>query len=275
MPIADALLCSDAFQTHFYRRYYGKELYLSTNPRPAPTAQQNRTLRKIIALVATLGGLLFGYDTGVVSGALLFMRSDLHLTPFTTGLVTSSLLFGAAFGALLAGHFADALGRRKIIITLAFIFALGAVGSAFAPDVVTMIASRLFLGIAVGGAAATVPVYIAEIAPANKRGQLVTLQELMIVSGQLLAYVSNATFNEIWGGEHTALDAGHLHRTRRAVVDRNDLYAGKSTLARHAATRWRAQGAGENPGGGGRRVGAGGDRRDHRRASPARQRSPA
>ncbi|MBS0907016.1 sugar porter family MFS transporter [Pantoea dispersa] len=181
-----------------------KELYLSTNTASGPNSTtKTEPFVKIIALVATLGGLLFGYDTGVVSGALLFMRSDLHLTPFTTGLVTSSLLFGAAFGALLAGHFADALGRRKIIITLAFIFALGAVGSAFAPDVVTMIASRLFLGIAVGGAAATVPVYIAEIAPANKRGQLVTLQELMIVSGQLLAYVSNATFNEIWGGEHT------------------------------------------------------------------------
>lgn len=181
-----------------------KELYISTNTASGPNSvTRTEPFVKIIALVATLGGLLFGYDTGVVSGALLFMRSDLQLTPFTTGLVTSSLLFGAAFGALLAGHFADAMGRRKIIITLAFIFALGAVGSAFAPDVVSMIMSRLFLGIAVGGAAATVPVYIAEIAPANKRGQLVTLQELMIVSGQLLAYVSNATFNEIWGGEHT------------------------------------------------------------------------
>lgn len=66
-----------------------------------------------------------------------------------------------------------------------------------------MIASRLLLGFAAGGAAATVPVYIAEIAPANKRGQLVTLQELMILSGQLLAYISNATFNDIWGGEKT------------------------------------------------------------------------
>ncbi|WNK42131.1 sugar porter family MFS transporter [Pantoea agglomerans] len=181
-----------------------KELYISSNPASGPNSTtRTEPFVKIIALVATLGGLLFGYDTGVVSGALLFMRGDLHLTPFTTGLVTSSLLFGAAFGALAAGHLADGLGRRRIIIALALIFAFGAVGSALAPDVTWMIASRLFLGFAVGGAAATVPVYIAEIAPANKRGQLVTLQELMIVSGQLLAYISNATFNDIWGGENT------------------------------------------------------------------------
>jgi major inositol transporter-like SP family MFS transporter len=181
-----------------------KELYISSNPASGPnSATRTEPFVKIIAIVATLGGLLFGYDTGVVSGALLFMRDDLELTPFTTGLVTSSLLFGAAFGALAAGHFSDSVGRRRIIIILAIIFAVGAVGSAFAPDVQWMIASRLFLGFAVGGAAATVPVYIAEIAPANKRGQLVTLQELMIVSGQLLAYISNATFNDIWGGENT------------------------------------------------------------------------
>lgn len=181
-----------------------KELYISTNPASGPNSTtRTEPFVKIIAIIATLGGLLFGYDTGVVSGALLFMRSDLHLTPFTTGLVTSSLLFGAAFGALAAGHLADAMGRRRIIITLAVIFAIGAIGTSLAPDVEWMIASRLFLGLAVGGAAATVPVYIAEIAPANKRGQLVTLQELMIVSGQLLAYISNAAFNEVWGGENT------------------------------------------------------------------------
>lgn len=128
-----------------------KELYISSNPASGPNSTtRTEPFVKIIALVATLGGLLFGYDTGVVSGALLFMRGDLHLTPFTTGLVTSSLLFGAAFGALAAGHLADGLGRRRIIIALALIFAFGAVGSALAPDVTWMIASRLFLGFAVG-----------------------------------------------------------------------------------------------------------------------------
>ncbi|HBV38947.1 MAG TPA: MFS transporter [Erwinia sp.] len=181
-----------------------KEQYLTPNRASGPNStSRTEPFVKVIAVIATLGGLLFGYDTGVISGALLFMGTELHLTPFTTGLVTSSLLFGAAFGALIAGHFAAAAGRKKIIIVLAVIFAVGALGTSLAPDVHWMIFFRLVLGVAVGGAAATVPVYIAEIAPANKRGQLVTLQELMIVSGQMLAYISNAGFNAAWGGEQT------------------------------------------------------------------------
>lgn len=181
-----------------------RESYLTPNKASGPnSAVRTEPFVKVIAVVATLGGLLFGYDTGVISGALLFMGPELHLIPFTTGLVTSSLLLGAAFGALASGQFAAAAGRKKIILILAVIFATGALGSSLAPDVNWMVFFRLVLGIAVGGAAATVPVYIAEIAPANKRGQLVTLQELMIVSGQMLAYISNAGFNAAWGGETT------------------------------------------------------------------------
>lgn len=181
-----------------------REPYLTLNKASGPNSvSRTEPFVKVIALVATLGGLLFGYDTGVISGALLFMGPELHLTPFSTGLVTSSLLFGAAFGALASGHFAAAAGRKKIILVLAVIFACGAAGTSMAPDVGWMIFFRLVLGVAVGGAAATVPVYIAEIAPANRRGQLVTLQELMIVSGQMLAYISNAGFNAVWGGENT------------------------------------------------------------------------
>lgn len=181
-----------------------RESYLTLNKASGPNSNtRTEPFVKVIAVVATLGGLLFGYDTGVISGALLFMGPELNLTPFTTGLVTSSLLFGAAFGALVSGHFAAAAGRKKIILVLAIIFAIGALGTSMAPDVEWMIFFRLVLGVAVGGAAATVPVYIAEIAPANRRGQLVTLQELMIVSGQMLAYISNAGFNAAWGGETT------------------------------------------------------------------------
>lgn len=181
-----------------------RETYLTPNKASGPNSSaRTEPFVKVIAMIATLGGLLFGYDTGVISGALLFMGNDLHLTPFTTGLVTSSLLFGAAFGALASGHFAAAAGRRKIILVLAIIFAMGALGTALAPNVEWMIFFRLVLGVAVGGASATVPVYIAEMAPANKRGQLVTMQELMIVSGQMLAYISNAGFNAMWGGDTT------------------------------------------------------------------------
>lgn len=160
-------------------------------------------LVKVIAVIATLGGLLFGYDTGVIAGALLFMKTDLHLTPLTTGLVTSSLILGSAFGAMTAGRFADRLGRKKVILVLAIIFMFGSLGCAMAPNAHMMIFFRFILGLGVGGAAAIVPVYIAEIVPSNRRWQFVTLQELMIVSGQLVAYTSNAAINEVWGGETT------------------------------------------------------------------------
>ncbi|HBV40847.1 MAG TPA: MFS transporter [Erwinia sp.] len=160
-------------------------------------------LVKVIAFIATLGGLLFGYDTGVIAGALLFMKHDLHLTSLTTGMVTSFLILGSAIGAIFAGRVADRFGRKKIILVMAVIFLIGSLGCATAPNVQMMITFRFILGLAVGGAAAIVPVYIAEIVPANRRWQFVTLQELMIVSGQLIAYTSNAAINEVWGGETT------------------------------------------------------------------------
>lgn len=167
----------------------------------APTSTE--PLVKVIAFIATLGGLLFGYDTGVIAGALLFMKHDLHLTSVTTGMVTSFLILGSAIGAVFAGRIADRFGRKKVILTMAMIFVVGTLGCAMAPNVEVMISFRFILGLAVGGAAAIVPVYIAEIVPANRRWQFVTLQELMIVSGQLIAYTSNAAINEIWGGETT------------------------------------------------------------------------
>lgn len=169
----------------------------------AGSPQSTEPLVKVIAFIATLGGLLFGYDTGVIAGALLFMKHDLHLTSLTTGMVTSFLILGSAIGAVFAGRVADRFGRKKIILVMAVIFMIGSLGCAMAPNVVIMITFRFILGLAVGGAAAIVPIYIAEIVPANRRWQFVTLQELMIVSGQLIAYTSNAAINEVWGGETT------------------------------------------------------------------------
>ncbi len=147
-----------------------------------------------VMLTSTLGGLLFGYDTGVVNGALPYMSQpdQLNLTPALEGFVVSALLFGAAIGAVSGGRIADMIGRRKMILTLAIIFFCAAMGCTTAPSVWVMIPCRFILGLAVGGASVTVPVYLAEVAPSDARGQVVTQNELMIVSGQFLAYLCNA-----------------------------------------------------------------------------------
>ncbi|MDQ0718300.1 major inositol transporter-like SP family MFS transporter [Streptomyces luteogriseus] len=176
-------------------------------PAPTPTpvgaddapAAVSRRLR-VITIIATFGGLLFGYDTGVINGALPYMTEDLGLTPVTEGMVTSSLLLGAALGAVTGGRLSDARGRRRAILLLAVLFFIGALGCTLAPTTAVMIVARFVLGLAVGGASVTVPVYLAEVSPAERRGALVTRNELMIVSGQLLAFTSNAIIAQV-GGE--------------------------------------------------------------------------
>ncbi|OAS89266.1 MULTISPECIES: sugar porter family MFS transporter [Metabacillus] len=152
-----------------------------------------------IILVSTLGGLLFGYDTGVINGALPFMSEDLGLNSFTEGLVASSLLFGAALGAVFGGRLSDFNGRRKNILYLAVLFFIGTIGCTLAPNVTTMVIFRFLLGLAVGGSSVTVPTYLAEMSPVERRGRVVTQNELMIVGGQLLAFVFNAILGNTLG----------------------------------------------------------------------------
>ncbi|WP_047154190.1 sugar porter family MFS transporter [Aneurinibacillus tyrosinisolvens] len=151
-----------------------------------------RSFLRTIILVSTFGGLLFGYDTGVINGALPFMSEALGLNSFTEGLITSSLLFGAALGAVFGGRLSDINGRRTNILYLAVLFFFSALGCTLAPNVTVMVISRFFLGLAVGGASVTVPAYLAEMSSADRRGRMVTQNELMIVTGQLFAFVINA-----------------------------------------------------------------------------------
>ncbi|MBU8789343.1 sugar porter family MFS transporter [Oceanobacillus caeni] len=155
--------------------------------------ERKKKLSKI-TWIATFGGLLFGFDTGVINGALPFMSlpDQLNLNAFTEGLVSSSLIFGAAFGAVFGGQLSDKFGRRKLILWLAILFFFSTLGTSFAPNVPIMVISRIFLGLAVGGASVTVPTFLSEMSPKERRGRMVTQNEFMIVTGQLLAYVTNA-----------------------------------------------------------------------------------
>jgi sugar porter (SP) family MFS transporter len=154
----------------------------------------------VVASVAALGGLLFGYDTGVISGALLFIGKDFQLNPFLEGFIVSSLLLGAMVGAGVSGALSDRLGRRTIIIAAAAVFAVGAVGAGLSPNVEVLIFFRFFLGLGVGSASALVPSYISESAPTDVRGSLSSLFQLAITLGILIAYLVNAAFapSEDW-----------------------------------------------------------------------------
>ncbi len=148
----------------------------------------------VVAIVASLGGLLSGYDTGVISGALLFINETWILPDTLQGFLVSSVLIGAVIGAATNGVLADMFGRKKIILATALIFILGSIMCAFAPNVYVLIASRIFVGFAVGIVNFVVPLYLSEISPKNLRGTLVSLYQWAITSGILFSYFINAAF---------------------------------------------------------------------------------
>ena len=164
---------------------------------PAPVTEGRGALGVIT--VAAVGGLLFGYDTGVISGALLFIEQDFTLTPFLSGVVVSSILVGAMIGALSSGSLSDRFGRRPLLIFAAVLFAVGSIAAAAAPSAAVLVAARIVLGLAVGMASTLVPLYISEMAPARLRGRLVTMNQLMITIGIVLAYAANYAFVDFGG----------------------------------------------------------------------------
>ncbi|WP_139146508.1 MFS transporter, partial [Arthrobacter sp. SW1] len=166
---------------------------------PPLTGGPHRKRLGLVALVATFGGLLFGYDTGVINGALRPMTAELGLTAITEGIVTSSLVFAAALGAISCGRISDGWGRRKTIILLAVLFFAGTLAVVFTPNFEVLVAGRIMLGLAVGGASAVVPVFLAELAPYEIRGSLSGRNELAIVVGQLAAFIINAIIGGLFG----------------------------------------------------------------------------
>jgi sugar porter (SP) family MFS transporter len=149
-------------------------------------------------MVAAICGGLYGYDTGIVSGALLSMTREFHLDHRMQEVVTAVILAGAVIGALLSSWLSERLGRKVSVLIVAALFATGAIGCACAPSLATLIAGRLFLGLAVGASTHVVPMYISELAPAEKRGRLVTMFNVAIGIGILSANIVGFAMHNVW-----------------------------------------------------------------------------
>ena len=152
-----------------------------------------------VALVTFLAGLLFGYDQGVISGALPLVTADLDLSTFASEIITSWVTLGALAGALVAGTLADRIGRRWTAVAAGVLFAGGALLEAVAPDAATLTVGRVVTGVAVGFASTVAPLYAAEMAPAWIRGRIVSSYQLAITVGIFLAYLAD---DALTGGDH-------------------------------------------------------------------------
>lgn len=179
---------------------------------PPLTAGPHQRRLDRIATIAIMGGLLFGYDTGVINGALAPMKVELGIGPVGEGFVTASLLLGAAFGSIIFGRVADSIGRRTTIQWLSVLFFFGTLASVFSPNVEVMVVARVALGLAVGGASVVVPVFLAELSPTERRGTVSGRNEIAIVVGQFAAFVINAIIGTVWS------DHGSIWRYMLAVA---------------------------------------------------------
>ncbi len=190
-----------------------------------------------VSFIAAFAGILFGYDTGVISGAILFINQEFLLSTFATSLVVSSVLLGAFLGSLFSGKLADYFGRKRLLIIDSIVFCLATIASSMAKDAYILIMARFFVGIAIGISSYVAPLYISEIAPPKYRGALVSLNQLAISVGILLSYIVDYFFSSqgAWGSmllvgvfPALALLLGHfcLPDSPRWMV-----FSGKKTMA--------------------------------------------
>lgn len=166
-----------------------------------PDSEQGSAWYVLLAsLVAATSGLLFGFDIAVINGAILFLREQFQLSEVQTELAASSLLAGCILGASIGGWFSDRFGRRRILMVSAVLFALSSAGAALPRNLSEFMAARFAGGVAIGMASLLAPLYIAEIAPARNRGRLVSMNQMAIVTGILLAYFINWSLSYLGPG---------------------------------------------------------------------------
>ncbi|HEX5449488.1 MAG TPA: MFS transporter, partial [Gaiellaceae bacterium] len=171
----------------------------------------------MLALVAALGGFLFGYDTGVISGALLFIKPAFHASALQQQAIIGSLLIGAVVGATASGYLAEAMSRKWTKVLSGCIYVAAALWSAFASGPTELIAARFLLGLSVGTASFVAPMYIAEVAPRRIRGGLVSFNQLMIVMGILIAYIVDFLFKGVSNNWRWMLGLGAVPGVALAV----------------------------------------------------------
>ncbi len=157
---------------------------------------KQRWLLGVISSVAAIGGLLFGYDTGVISGAILYIKQQYPISIYQEELIISMVSLGAIFGAISGCPLSDKIGRKKIVLTSSIVFIISAIGLSFSGSANELIIWRFFVGVAIGFSSATAPLYIAELAPRHIRGALVSINQLFITIGILASYLIGLLFVE-------------------------------------------------------------------------------
>lgn len=181
------------------------------------TVKPNMKYVYLITAVAALGGLLFGYDTAVIAGAIGFLQTKFALSSAMTGWAASSAIWGCLFGAMIAGFASDRLGRKKVLLATAVLFSISAIGSAIPNTLSQFVAARFLGGVGVGAASMLSPLYISEIAPAKMRGMLVSLYQLAIVLGINFVYFVNLKIANV-GTESWNIDMGWRYMLGSEII---------------------------------------------------------
>lgn len=169
--------------------------------KPDPSTPQNENIRfaVLVSTVATIGGFLFGFDSGVINGTVRGLEQAFQSDSAATGFNVASMLLGSAVGAFFAGRLADRFGRRSMMIAAAILFVISALGSGIATSSLEFVIYRALGGLAVGAASVMAPAYICEVVPARLRGTLATVQQIAIIAGLFIAFLSNYLLADIAG----------------------------------------------------------------------------
>jgi len=178
-------------------------------PQDFAASGENTRLIILISCVATIGGFLFGFDSGVINGTVDGLKQTFQSSSAGTGFEVASMLLGCAFGAFFAGRLADRWGRRAVLIISAVLFLLSSIGAGMANTSLVFIVARVLGGFAVGAASVMSPAYIAEVASARYRGRLATVQQIAIISGLFCAFLSNYLLAKTAGASTETLWMGH------------------------------------------------------------------